>query len=256
MVYRARVEKDDLDPKMGKVKVRILGIHDENVKVEHLPNAEVVQSTAFRGGLDGKGSTAIPQKGSWVYVVFENEDYRKPIILGIIKSADKNNPNGDISRLGNGKELDKTGVKTRKSKQDKGISSVKPKTKDEDQEENSKVKYPNNTVFECPSGSFFEFDNSNGSRIQMFHKSGSFFEFKNNGNVLFKTIGENKEIVYRDKVNLYKSNKLQTIYGNKEEKILGNDYKKVSGKGKHKYSSLDIDGGSKITMKAGIIYLN
>jgi len=91
-VYKAVIE-DNNDPlKIGRVKVRIWGMHTklngkskefETISVEHLPWAEVMGSTAF-GLISGVGVSSVLKKGTWVWIVLEQDDPQKPIILGTV----------------------------------------------------------------------------------------------------------------------------------------------------------------------------
>jgi len=85
-IYRAVIENNKSPKKDGRVQVRIFGIHDkrkEKIKTEHLPWAEVIQSTAF-GFNTGIGFSSIPNIGTWVFVILDHNNPNLPIVLGAI----------------------------------------------------------------------------------------------------------------------------------------------------------------------------
>jgi hypothetical protein len=92
-LYRGVVE-DNADPKLlSRVKVRIFGIHtevNENaeeefafVKTLDLPWSETIGNTGF-GLVGGVGLSSVLRQGTWVWVVLENDDVNKPLIIGTV----------------------------------------------------------------------------------------------------------------------------------------------------------------------------
>ena len=93
ILYRAVVE-DNTDPKkLGRVKVRIHGLHTEKnekagakfefIGTSHLPWAEVMGGTGL-GLVGGVGLSSVLRQGTWVWVALENDDPNKPLVLGTI----------------------------------------------------------------------------------------------------------------------------------------------------------------------------
>jgi len=90
--YRAVVE-DNNDPlKCARVKVRIYGIHTKNnensgefsnVKTSDLPWAEIMGDNTF-GLISGVGLSNVLRNGTWVWVVLDNDNPNKPIVIGTI----------------------------------------------------------------------------------------------------------------------------------------------------------------------------
>jgi len=106
ILYRAVVE-DNKDPeKIGRVKVRIHGVHtSENgnggeafaaIKTEDLPWAEVMGSTAF-GLVGGVGVSSVLRQGTWVWVMLEMGDQNKPVIVGTISGINSEDSKGKAS---------------------------------------------------------------------------------------------------------------------------------------------------------------
>lgn len=102
-LYRGVVE-DNNDPlQIGRVRVRIFGIHtkdNENskekfafVKTADLPWAEVVGDTSF-GLVSGVGLSSILRKGTWVWVTLEQNDPNTPIVIGTIRGVNSSNSIG------------------------------------------------------------------------------------------------------------------------------------------------------------------
>lgn len=87
------------DPlKLGRVRVRIAGIHSENkidLPTVDLPWAMVMQPTtsAANSGI-GHSPTGILE-GTWVMVVFRDEDKQNPIIIGTLPGI----PGNDINKV-------------------------------------------------------------------------------------------------------------------------------------------------------------
>jgi len=275
--YRAVVEdNDDSGEKggpLGRCKVRILGIHSENAKrtgknigtpTAELPWAELAVSTGFHGGMSGIGISAVPVKGTWVWVFLDGGDWNRPIITGIIygvstkqgPGADKatggfHDPDKvypikkrlsepDINRLAANRKFAETPIKKiRDANKDKGIPTSTGGTWDEILEKTSAAKYPNNTVFETVGHSFVEYDSSPGNeRIHFFHKSGTYWEIQEKGDYMFKTVDNRYEIVNKDYNRLVKMNQRTTVqadvetkYDAKETILVGGDHKEtIKGK--------------------------
>lgn len=266
--YRAVVEDND-DSKekggtLGRCKVRILGIHSENAKrtgsnlgvpVSELPWAELMVSTGFHGGMSGVGISAVPLKGTWVWVFFDGGDWNRPIISGIIMGvsskqgpgADKANggfydpdkvypikdrlSEPDINRLATNRKFSETPIKKiRDTNKDKAIPTSTGGTWDETIEKTSSAKYPNNTVFETVGHSFIEYDSTPGNeRIHYFHKSGSYWEIQEKGDYQMKIVHNRQEIVDKDYNRLVKMNQRTTVQADVETKYDGNETVLIGG---------------------------
>lgn len=94
MLYKGVIE-DNNDPQgFGRVRVRILGLHNDDkeaVPVSTLPWASIARSLDFGGLKAGVGISSIPQTGTWVYLFFEFSEtgqYDKPVIIGAISGID------------------------------------------------------------------------------------------------------------------------------------------------------------------------
>lgn len=85
--YKGVIE-DNQDPlHMGRVKVRLFGIHSPSlvdVPTETLPWANVLQSLAFGGFNSGNGISGVPIQGTWVWCFVDFNDTNNIIVLGAI----------------------------------------------------------------------------------------------------------------------------------------------------------------------------
>lgn len=99
--FRGVVE-DNKDPeKLGRVRVRIVGIHTEKnensgepfafTPTSNLPWAEVMGGTGF-GLVGGVGLTSVLRQGTWVWVFLENGDPNKPIVIGTVNGINSQSP--------------------------------------------------------------------------------------------------------------------------------------------------------------------
>jgi hypothetical protein len=92
-IFRGVVEDNDDPLKICRVKVRILGIHTENnensteefefIKTSDLPWLEVAGNVQM-GLIGGIGISSVLKKGTWVWVILEQGDPNKGIVIGSI----------------------------------------------------------------------------------------------------------------------------------------------------------------------------
>jgi len=259
--YRAVVENNDDGGIHGKCQVRILGIHPVNAKrtgqnigvlTDDLPWAELMVSTAFHGGMSGYGISAVPVKGSWVWVFLDGGDWNRPVIVGLIYGTSTEEAPSDLSEGGffdpdkeypdterlnepdinryavNRKVTDESLVGTIKdADRDQGIPTASGKTWDELKELTSSVVYPKNTVFETIGGSFIEYDETDGSRLHWFHNTGTYWEVVKDGDYTIKVKRDYYEIIDRDTYRLNKRDEFHTVQGDSEYKIDGKEFRSI-----------------------------
>ena len=83
--YKGVIE-NNRDPKnMGRVQVRLLGIHSSNlllVPTETLPWANVIQPLSFGGFISGIGISSVPVQGTWVWCFVDFNDMNNIVVLG------------------------------------------------------------------------------------------------------------------------------------------------------------------------------
>jgi len=91
--YRAVVEDNNDPEKLGRVKVRIFGLHtDKNenseeefewIQTDQLPWAEIMGGTDF-GLINGVGISTVLRQGTWVWCILNHGNPNMPIVMGTI----------------------------------------------------------------------------------------------------------------------------------------------------------------------------
>jgi len=280
MFYRGVIEDNNDTEMLGRVKVRIFGIHpdDESVTKEMLPWAELMQSTMF-GFSSGVGISSIPVNGTYVWLFLENDDWNKPVIIGSIagKSVVKDNgaftdPDGvyplddrleesDINRLARNEKFSDTLLGKKKAQETKGISTSTGVVWDQPETLNESTSYPDCTVIETKSGHIIEVDDTEGNeRIHIHHNSGSFVELLPDGTFVMKSIKDRYEITDGDSMEVVQKNRYLTVHENAETKVVKNEDIAVGGDrttiidGKSTSTitgNLNVESAAKITQKSG-----
>lgn len=174
-LYRAVVENNNDPLKIGRVQVRIHGMHseenensdiDSTVSTGALPWAELMGSTEF-GLISGVGISSILRKGTWVWVILDHDDPNKPIVMGTIigKTSEKTD-------YTSGKGFcDPDGVYPKTDRV--GRSDMHPLLDD---------KYLTIATLETESGHLIELDDTPGDeRIKVTHRTGTFIEIDKDG---------------------------------------------------------------------------
>ena len=202
MFYRGVVEDNNDPDKLLRVKVRIFGLHVETksgdfeaISTDNLPWAEVMGSTSF-GLVSGIGVSSVLRQGTWVWVILENNDPNKPIVIGTITG--KNSNVADTSKGFN----DPDGVYpsseySSRSDINKDMDSNYPdiavletqsghKITFDDKENASKI------IVESSSGHKIELDDTNGAeKVVITHKLGSNISLNKDGSLTIGSANEN-----------------------------------------------------------------
>ena len=86
-LYTGCVENRQDPLKLGRCQVRVVGLHNydkSQLKTEDLPWAYPMQPITS-AGISGIGHTPLgPVEGTWVVIMFRDDDEQQPIILGSI----------------------------------------------------------------------------------------------------------------------------------------------------------------------------
>ena len=240
------------DPKqLGRVKVRVLGLHTEDktqLPTDDLPWAVVL---THDGAMSGLGTTpSFFVEGTWVLVDFFDDDKQEPYVLGGIPgiaTQEKNsalgffdptstyptkldvsdvnetargsltaaNPvNRDAIRKTNIPSADFDGFTIPTVLFNLAVENSNGSTFDEPLVVNGTYKpsYPKNHVFSSESGHLLEFDDSSDhNRILLSHSSGSYFEYSNDGTLVSHVVSKMFEIVSSDKNSLIEGDSVETI---------------------------------------------
>ena len=208
ILYRGVIE-DNNDPlQIKRVQVRIFGIHTENnenssdnfefIKTSELPWAEVMGGTDL-GLIGGKGLSSVLQKGTWVWVILENNDPNKPVIIGTIAGVNSKSSSG-VYTAGKG-FVDPDGINPVRSTETdinplaRGTSANNlsgtahaiintNKATGEPTSTSNLSEYSKCAVLETKSGHTIEIDDTSGNeKIRIFHKSGPYLEFNKDGKI-------------------------------------------------------------------------
>ena len=240
------------DPKqLGRVKVRVLGLHTEDKT--QLPTADLPWATVIShdGAMSGLGTTpSFFVEGTWVLVDFFDDDKQEPYVLGGIpgiptqtKNQDLGffDPNGtyptlldesDVNETARGSltaanpvnrdAIRKTAVATADFDgfeiptvgDNLSVSGSSGSSFDEPLVVNGTYKptYPNNHVYNTESGHLLEFDDTTDQkRIAITHSAGSYQEYSNDGTYVSHVVSKMFEIVSSDKSSLCEGDVIETI---------------------------------------------
>jgi len=267
MIFVGVCEDNSSDPlKLGRIKVRIIGIHTENknneidnklLNVDDLPWAV----PCFTNSIDGISDFKVPEQGSYVLILFLDSEFQHPIYFGTIPKILQQQPDftlgfsdpagkhpnkeykneSPISRLARNEKIEKTIIQDKKNNVKTGIncngtSFDEPKTEYDS-------KYPDNRVIETKSGHIIEIDDTNEKeRIHIYHKSGSFQEYFPDGQVVNNIKNKQTTIIISDDNILIEGNKNVHIDGAKNILINKSKNEKIN-----ETLNIDVGGDSNIT---------
>lgn len=259
MFYIGIVE-NNIDPKkLGRLQIRIFGIHTENrddpniqdqyLPVEHLPWA-MPAFPISNSCIDGISDFSTLELGTRVWCFFADPHKQKPVYFAVCPFVLESMPDfgkgfsdpskslpteeykneSSISRLARNEKIDNTIVKF---KNDNKTTWQQNDVSIEEPDSSYNAQYPYNRVIETPGGVIIEYDSTpSNKRIHFFHPSGAYEEINNEGMRVKKTIASDYEIILEDKY-LY-------VKGNLSIKVDGN-------------SSIEVDGNSSIITKGNSI---
>ena len=232
------VVEDRQDPqKVGRVRVRCLGYHTDNL--DKLPTADLPWAHPMNpitsATISGVGQTPLgPVEGTWVVGFFQDgSDAQTPIIMGTLPGVPGYlstgstggflDPNGnypkyknetDVNRLAvNDENLPHPTLTLRKADRDLavGVANTDATTVVDDvvnaddgtfwnePETPYAAQYPYNHVYETEGGHIREYDDTVGAkRIHERHASGSGYEIFDDGTKITRVKKDNYEIVSAD----------------------------------------------------------
>jgi hypothetical protein len=217
--YRAVVE-DNIDPKkMGRVRVRIWGLHTEKktkTATEGIPTSELPWAEPcvpiMEGGISGFGTWGVPLQGAHVLVLFENGNYLQPRYFASLPGnpTEKLNPvNGfsdptgtypsshrlnepDWHRLARGDQA--ATINNYKTAFRVYVSTALGTMWSEPLPAYGTV-YPHNFVIATHGGVMLEMDSSpQASRLHLYHPSNSYIEINHDGDMVIKNTGDKYEV--------------------------------------------------------------
>ena len=190
------VVEDRNDPeKRGRVRVRIFGIHEDSktlVPTDSLPWAPLLMppmsASVKQVGISPTGL----QEGSTVVGFFlDGNETTMPVVFGVMPGK------GDVSQLAAGQPL-----------LNKERVGPEPPSA-------FRAQYPYNKVVQTESGHVFEVDDTpNFQRIHTYHRSGTYQEIDVKGDRVSKIVGDDYEIVVKNKTVFVKGNVNIQVQGN------------------------------------------
>jgi phage baseplate assembly protein gpV len=179
---------DIIDPlKLGRIKVRIYGIHTDNVidiSDDDLPWAQVV-APITEGGTNAFGNNLGLLPGAQVFGVFlDGTDSQMPLILGSMpKYEDESVDSISTNPLA-------TGTQTKPYTPDSTIGEP---------DDPYAAVYPNNLVYETSAGHVKEYDNTtDAERIRELHKSGTFYQIGPDGDLVTHIVRDRYTVIASD----------------------------------------------------------
>lgn len=262
--------KDPIE--LGRIKVRIMGVHGSEILDEHLPFAQTVLPVT-EGGTNGLGIHTGIQVNARVFGVFlDGKNSQLPLVLGSMPKYEEESPGGrSTNQLTRGTN---TLVERKKTAGTQPTKIADGKPFDEPDSPYNTI-YPMNQVHETQRGHVIEIDDSHDSdgegnitgyeRIHIYHKSGTFLEMHPNGDVVthhkngFRTVtGNDKLYVTGDMEITVDGNLNLTVKGNVTETVTGNVTESVTGSVTETYGDGQTTSvtGDQTTTTTGKILLN
>lgn len=264
------VVEDRLDPEMRRrVRVRCFGIHSAD-KVQ-IPTASLPWARVSIPTNAPKGSTCNLWEGTLVHGIFlDGDEYQQPLILGIIESMDNANdsrvgfndprPSKTVTRPGEVPITDSSLGTSRYADASLYSQTVAASLKTtatgtkadggsySEPSNPAKPKYPYNVVQESESGHVIEIDDTPGAeRVHIFHRSGSFLELHPNGDIVYKSVGNNDTITLKNRHDLTIGNTDIMTNGNNTEAIGGNSTETIGGN-----LSISVSGNASINVSGNV----
>lgn len=229
------------DPqKLGRVKVRIYGVHDDVASTpdNELPWASIV-NLPISASANQVGFTPLGiMEGSVVVGFFaDGAEGQLPMVLGTIAGVPNNDvKKHDVAKLAR-EENDLAELKNRQRVI--GELVTEPASA-------YAAKYPFNKVLRTERGHVFELDDTeNQERMHMFHPKGTYTEIDKDGRKVDKIIGNRFEITVKDN-NVYVGGECKVeIVGDTKIRVKGNAAMTVDG-------TTDITSKKRMTLKSDV----
>jgi|TARA_R110000803_G_scaffold157222_3_gene221667 hypothetical protein len=188
MLYFGTVEDRNDPQEIGRVRVRVFGLHSSDkindIPTSSLPWAPVMNPTTTPGN-SGLGQTPFLVPGSWVVLSFLDEDMQSPIVMGSVHGlpyAKPNSENGFADPTATfPREVNESSIPRRA----RGTSNIVKQVAGTEPADPYNAKYPYNHVFSSESGHMIEMDDTpNHERVHVYHRSGSYVEIHPDGSMV------------------------------------------------------------------------
>jgi hypothetical protein len=233
------VVEDREDPqKLGRVKVRIHDYHGTKIQT---PTADlqwafiIMQPTSAsyqKTGLSPNGLMV----GSTVWGFFaDGGEGQVPMVLGSLPGIEDKDPaKHDVTLLA--REVNPLNKNTVGPEPSSAYSAV----------------YPYNRVYQSESGHVIELDDTpNKERIHVFHRTGTYTEINEEGRRVNKIVGDDIEVVLKDKTVYIQGNAKIEIKGNVDVTVDGNYNLNVTGDIKINGKTINLNQGSNGAARVG-----
>jgi len=180
------------DPaQLGRIKVRISGIHSDNkidIPDDALPWAQCVVPIT-EGGVSGLGNNLGIQPAARVFGLFlDGTNSQLPMVFGSLPRFESTAEGGRTTSL-----------------QARGTNTIPPNPDDKIDEpaDPYQAEYPFNAVHQTRSGHVIEVDDTpDHERIKIYHTSGTFVEFHPNGDVVTQLKNGFRSVIGNDKIHV------------------------------------------------------
>lgn len=215
---------DRNDPeKQGRVRVRIYALHGDKVAMptNTLPWATVLMpGNSASANQVGQSATGLAVGSTVVGFFFDGAEATMPIVFGVLPGK------GDIPKLAAEQNtLNKTPL---------GPEPSSPYN----------AKYPFNKVFQSESGHVIEIDDTpNFERLHTYHRSGTYSEIDHDGTRVNKIVGDDFEIVQKNKTVYINGNVTVEVKGDYRLNVAGGVY--ING------SKINLNNGSQGAARVG-----
>ena len=276
--------EDIMDPhKLGRVRVRCVGIHNKNERLlptADLPWAHLIMpvNSMTLGGV-GSSPTGMSEGTMVVGFFKDGKASQEPVIMGTIGGIKPSNLYDskevhDTNRLARNEEINETIVKTKRERQS-SESMILPMVSGSSRvyryepEVPYKAAYPFNNVIEFKSGHVIEVDDTeDAERLHIYHKSGTMHEVHPDGKQVSRIEGErytvvaeednlhvkgNCNITVGDDLNIGVDDGRVIIYAGENTHIITGGDTKIGTQGN---TTITSGTGSKIHMDGSNIFLN
>ena len=232
------VEDRDDPQKLGRVKVRVHNFHGDKIKT---PTADlqwafiIMQPTSASYQKTGLSPTGLMVGSTVVGFFADGGEGQMPMILGSLPGIEDKDPaKHDVTLLA--REVNPLNKNTVGPEPSSAYSAV----------------YPYNRVYQSESGHIVELDDTpNKERIHIFHRTGTYTEINQEGRRVNKIVGDDIEVVLKDKTVYIQGNAKVEIKGNVDVKVDGNYNLNVSGDIKINGKTINLNQGSNGAARVG-----
>jgi len=228
------VESVDDPLKIGRVQVKVFGVHSDSIPASTLPWFSTVNSnSASYDGL-GESHTGYLQ-GSTVFGYFVDLEMQRGFVVGslsgiTIKGSYDQLDEPDVNKLAREEGKDHWLYDIKENARYKNIQKPLRGSEWEEPPYINNAKYPFNLTYESVCGHIRELDSTPGEeRIHEYHKTGTYEEIKSDGSRVVKVVGDNYELIAGASNILIVGDCNITVDGNKTEYIKGDYTVQIDG---------------------------